>query len=297
MRVISSSAAKGSSIISTDGSRANARTRPTRCCMPPDSSWGSASANSVNPTSSSRSSTVRSLRSGEARRLRSSSRRALPRTERQGRSAGDCGTKPICLARRASSGGPSADGDRAGRRRLQAGDQAQQRRLPASGRADDGHDLTRFDGQIHRRERIERPERLRESPRLDRCRHSRRAYGIGAATRQALARLSARPRSGGWDWWLRCVALLRPLGLRRGCDAGGLRPTATSTTPPRYAGSAHDWKAHMPDKAATIEKHQTHEGDTGSPEVQIALLTERITHLTESSAGRTRRTTTAGGDC
>jgi small subunit ribosomal protein S15 len=34
-------------------------------------------------------------------------------------------------------------------------------------------------------------------------------------------------------------------------------------------------------KNETIEKHQTHEGDTGSPEVQIALLTERITHLTE----------------
>jgi small subunit ribosomal protein S15 len=36
----------------------------------------------------------------------------------------------------------------------------------------------------------------------------------------------------------------------------------------------------MPDKAATIEKNKTHESDTGSPEVQIALLTERITHLT-----------------
>lgn len=34
-------------------------------------------------------------------------------------------------------------------------------------------------------------------------------------------------------------------------------------------------------KAEIIEKYQTHEGDTGSPEVQIALLTERITHLTE----------------
>ena len=37
----------------------------------------------------------------------------------------------------------------------------------------------------------------------------------------------------------------------------------------------------MPDKAATIDKHKTHESDTGSPEVQIALLTERISHLTE----------------
>ena len=34
-------------------------------------------------------------------------------------------------------------------------------------------------------------------------------------------------------------------------------------------------------KNETIAKHRTHESDTGSPEVQIALLTERITHLTE----------------
>ena len=37
----------------------------------------------------------------------------------------------------------------------------------------------------------------------------------------------------------------------------------------------------MPSKAATIEKNKTHDSDTGSPEVQIALMTERITHLTE----------------
>ena len=34
-------------------------------------------------------------------------------------------------------------------------------------------------------------------------------------------------------------------------------------------------------KSETITEHRTHESDTGSPEVQIALLTERITHLTE----------------
>ena len=34
-------------------------------------------------------------------------------------------------------------------------------------------------------------------------------------------------------------------------------------------------------KAETISKFQQHEGDTGSPEVQVALLSERITHLTE----------------
>ena len=34
-------------------------------------------------------------------------------------------------------------------------------------------------------------------------------------------------------------------------------------------------------KAETINKFKRAEGDTGSPEVQVALLTERITHLTE----------------
>ncbi len=34
-------------------------------------------------------------------------------------------------------------------------------------------------------------------------------------------------------------------------------------------------------KQAIIKKHQQKEGDTGSPEVQVALLTERITYLTE----------------
>ena len=34
-------------------------------------------------------------------------------------------------------------------------------------------------------------------------------------------------------------------------------------------------------KQETIKKHQQHEGDTGSPEVQVALLSERISHLTE----------------
>ncbi|MBO6061680.1 MAG: 30S ribosomal protein S15 [Clostridia bacterium] len=33
-------------------------------------------------------------------------------------------------------------------------------------------------------------------------------------------------------------------------------------------------------KNEIITTHALHEGDTGSPEVQIALLTERINHLT-----------------
>jgi len=35
------------------------------------------------------------------------------------------------------------------------------------------------------------------------------------------------------------------------------------------------------EKAGVIEKYQREQGDTGSPEVQVALLTARITQLTE----------------
>jgi small subunit ribosomal protein S15 len=34
-------------------------------------------------------------------------------------------------------------------------------------------------------------------------------------------------------------------------------------------------------KQETIKKFQQHEGDTGSPEVQVALISARVTHLTE----------------
>ena len=34
-------------------------------------------------------------------------------------------------------------------------------------------------------------------------------------------------------------------------------------------------------KAEIIKEYQLKEGDTGSPEVQVALLTERINHLNE----------------
>ena len=37
----------------------------------------------------------------------------------------------------------------------------------------------------------------------------------------------------------------------------------------------------MPDKTATIAEYRLHDTDTGSPEVQVAILTERINHLTE----------------
>ncbi len=39
--------------------------------------------------------------------------------------------------------------------------------------------------------------------------------------------------------------------------------------------------ANLPPKSDTIADNRLHDSDTGSPEVQIALLTDRINHLTE----------------
>jgi len=36
----------------------------------------------------------------------------------------------------------------------------------------------------------------------------------------------------------------------------------------------------MRTKQEIIQEYKTHDGDTGSPEIQVALLTERIRHLT-----------------
>ncbi len=38
---------------------------------------------------------------------------------------------------------------------------------------------------------------------------------------------------------------------------------------------------NLPAKSATIADNRKHDTDTGSPEVQVALLSDRINHLTE----------------
>lgn len=40
-------------------------------------------------------------------------------------------------------------------------------------------------------------------------------------------------------------------------------------------------KAPLPNKDEILAEYATHPGDTGSPEVQVALLTGRINHLTD----------------
>jgi small subunit ribosomal protein S15 len=54
---------------------------------------------------------------------------------------------------------------------------------------------------------------------------------------------------------------------------------------PASLAEHHDRNTHVPldstVKTEVIAAHATHEGDTGSPEVQVALLTRRINDLTE----------------
>ena len=41
------------------------------------------------------------------------------------------------------------------------------------------------------------------------------------------------------------------------------------------------WRLTKDSKSGIIGSYKTHDGDTGSPEVQVALLSERISYLTE----------------
>ena len=77
----------------------------------------------------------------------------------------------------------------------------------------------------------------------------------------------------------RCTATSRQVRVTRPSRqglAGSFLAEAVSNPLPTEGSHAR-----MPDKAATISEHKLHDSDTGSAEVQIALLTERIRHLTE----------------
>ena len=50
---------------------------------------------------------------------------------------------------------------------------------------------------------------------------------------------------------------------------------------PPASGAVDRKRSSLPTKQETIEAHQRTDHDTGSPEVQVALLTERINHLTD----------------
>jgi small subunit ribosomal protein S15 len=73
------------------------------------------------------------------------------------------------------------------------------------------------------------------------------------------------------------------------CDRAGRHPgPAAAQNPPRRLRASQQPKAKelsmsitTDRKAEVIKTYATKAGDTGSPEVQVAILTERITNLTE----------------
>jgi small subunit ribosomal protein S15 len=48
-------------------------------------------------------------------------------------------------------------------------------------------------------------------------------------------------------------------------------------------------------KQELIKEYATKDGDTGSPEVQVAILSERISNLTSTSRATSRTTTRGAG--
>lgn len=85
------------------------------------------------------------------------------------------------------------------------------------------------------------------------------------------------PDNIAWSVWAGSVVRCTNRWRRRDADSE-IIPTATSI---HHRRILLEGNSYMPNKAVTIDANKTHDTDTGSPEVQIALMTERITHLTE----------------
>ena len=70
-----------------------------------------------------------------------------------------------------------------------------------------------------------------------------------------------------------------PRDTKNTSEGGGRRPRRVMA---RTVGGQQNAMPLQPEiKSQIIEEHQAHEGDTGSSEVQIAILTQRIRDLTE----------------
>jgi small subunit ribosomal protein S15 len=59
-----------------------------------------------------------------------------------------------------------------------------------------------------------------------------------------------------------------------------MKPGRKTSAAQRETGRSHVYM-DAETKKKIIEEYATHPGDTGSPDVQIALLSKRISHLTE----------------
>ena len=159
--------AKGSSRSTTDGAGARARARATRCCWPPDSSWGMRSPSPGRPASSSMAST-RAARSGPPGQAEADVGRHRQVGE-EGLLLGD-DAHPAPLRGHVDAGPghhPSPDGDAALVEALEAGHAAQERGLAAAGRAEHGGEGARLHRQVGPVEGGDGPERLAGAGDLD----------------------------------------------------------------------------------------------------------------------------------
>ncbi|EPI48408.1 ribosomal protein S15 [Gardnerella vaginalis JCP8108] len=68
---------------------------------------------------------------------------------------------------------------------------------------------------------------------------------------------------------------------RLACNARGLRALHHKVAAPRSDIKEDAVALTAEDKKSIINEYATHEGDTGSPEVQVALLSKRIADLTD----------------
>src|SRR5690606_27084023 len=75
-------------------------------------------------------------------------------------------------------------------------------------------------------------------------------------------------------------ALLESLGCRESA-ADSERPGHRVPDTAQRTGLGDSMALEAEVKKAIIEEYATHPGDTGSPEVQVAILTQRIKDLTE----------------
>ena len=78
-----------------------------------------------------------------------------------------------------------------------------------------------------------------------------------------------------------CPALRRACSGRGRCETSQAAGSDTQIKKDSKLNMTNRMPANLPAKSGTIDQHKLHDGDTGSPEVQIALLTDRINHLTQ----------------
>ena len=212
-----SSALKASSISRMSGETANARARPTRWRIPPESSSGRRVSQPRSPTSSS-ASAARARRSARGVPCISSPNSTFPRTVRCGNSAKCWKTIPKRLRRSASSS----------RRGREARSRPAISTRPAVGRC----------RPLRRRNRVDfplpdRPMTTKTSPRrISRLRSSRasthpcsrrRASRSAPARRRSSARSGRGPKTLDTDeTWISGVSCtMRYSGRRSGTSAGG----------------------------------------------------------------------------